>query len=133
MKKSNFLSLGRAPVTTGDDADTVGRSAPLGGTRSQAMQRLQVGLSGIVVMILVIGLATVFTQRAQDTEEMSVPDAAPTTEPVDVMAGNDPLVDAGVVPELLIEEEEDVTQDPALTQEQGEFGENAEIEDTEAP
>ena len=131
--------IGAAEAPDGSDAASTSNTseespgAPLGGTRAQAMQRLQVGLSGIVVMVLMIGLATIFTQRAQDTEDMSVPDAAPTTEPADEAAGNDPLVDAGVVPDLADEVvEEGAGLEEALTQELGEFGEDIEIEDTEA-
>ena len=54
--------------------------APLGGTRAEALQRLQVGLAGIGAMILLVGLANVIQNRAQLSELTSVPDAAPTTE-----------------------------------------------------
>ncbi len=130
MAKPNFLSLfSKSPQGDGTEA----LAAPLGGTREQAIQRLQVGLSGIVVMVLVIGLATIFTQRAQDVEDGSVPDAAATTEPVEEAPQNDPLADAGVVPDLPAEAEEEA-QDPAIVPEQGapEQGEETEVEDTAA-
>ena len=104
-------------------------AAPLGGTREQAMQRLQIGLSGLGVMVLVIGLATVFTQRAQGVEEVTVPNAAATTEPIEETPQEDPLADAGVVPDIPVETEEEM-QAPALIPE---MGEEAEVEDTEAP
>lgn len=80
-------------------ADQVG--APLGGTRAEAMQRLQVGISGIVVMLLLVGLADVIRDRAQQTDAAAVPEAAATVEaePVDAPQ-TDPLAEAGVVPEL---------------------------------
>jgi hypothetical protein len=102
---------GNASGSVGGDpsreADTVPRNAPLGGTREQAIQRLQVGLSGIAVMLVMIGLATVVTQRAQLTEASAVPEAAATTEPEEASAQNDPLADAGIVPDLPDEAEEE--------------------------
>ncbi len=74
--------------------------APLGGTRSEAAQRLQVGLFGIGSMVLLIGLASALGNQADLTEEGSVPDAAPTTEPTEAAPQRDPLVDAGIVPDL---------------------------------
>ncbi|WP_271077147.1 hypothetical protein [Aurantiacibacter sp. MUD61] len=73
---------------------------PLGGTRAERVQRLQVGLFGIVAMVLLIGLADIVISRAQQTEAITVPDAAPTVEPTETAAPRDPLSDAGVVPEL---------------------------------
>ncbi|WP_291132701.1 hypothetical protein [Erythrobacter sp.] len=72
--------------------------APLGGTRSEAMQRLQVGLFGICAMVLLVGLASIIGSQADLVEEAAVPDAAPTTEPSPAPAQRDPLADAGVVP-----------------------------------
>ena len=130
MAKRNLLSFARGQ-SSGDNGESASEAvaAPLGGTRAQAMQRLQVGLAGIAVMVLVIGLATIFTQRAADVEELAVPDAAPTTEPIEEAQQNDPLADAGVVPDLPAETEVEV-QDPALDPEQGL---ETEVEDTEAP
>jgi hypothetical protein len=75
--------------------------APLGGTREEAVQRLQVGISGIVVMLLLVGLADVVRDRAEQTDAAAVPEAAATVEPEAVDAPQtDPLAEAGVVPEL---------------------------------
>lgn len=74
--------------------------APLGGTREQAMQRLQIGLAGVVLMVLLVGLASIIQNRAAQTDAMAVPEAAPTTEPSEEPAQTDPLVEAGVVPDL---------------------------------
>ncbi len=74
--------------------------APLGGTRAEALQRLQVGLAGIGAMILLVGLANVIQNRAQLSELTSVPDAAPTTEPSAPVPQRDPLADAGLVPDM---------------------------------
>lgn len=74
--------------------------APLGGTRSEAMQRLQIGLFGIGAMVLLVGLASVIGTQADLAEEAAVPDAAPTTEPTAAVPQRDPLADAGIVPDL---------------------------------
>ena len=72
--------------------------APLAGTRTERMQRLQVGLSGIAFVVLLVGIADIVITQAQQTEAGAVAEALPSAEPSD--AGSDPLVDAGVVPEL---------------------------------
>src|SRR5690606_3962788 len=76
--------------------------APLGGTRSQSMQRLQIGLLGLAAMILLVGLATIIRDRAQQSEDLAVPEAAPTTAvPTNPpKLSSDPLADVGVVPNL---------------------------------
>lgn len=74
--------------------------APLGGTRSQAMQRLQVGLFGLAAMILLVGLANIIKTNVQENEARVVPEAAPTVVATGAAAPvSDPLADAGVVPE----------------------------------
>ena len=75
---------------------------PLAGTRSQAMQRLQIGLLGLAAMILLVGLATIIRDRAQQSEDLAVPEAAPTMlVPTNApKVGSDPLADVGVVPDL---------------------------------
>jgi hypothetical protein len=76
--------------------------APLGGTRSQAMQRMQIGLSGLAAMILLVALANIIMDRAQESEELAVPEAAPTMPSAEAPAEavRDPLADVGVVPGL---------------------------------
>lgn len=75
--------------------------APLGGTRSQSIQRLQIGLSGLAAMVLLVGLANIIMDNAQQNQASVVPEAvstmaeAPAAEPA-----SDPLADAGVVPDL---------------------------------
>lgn len=98
------------------DAD----AAPLGGTRAQALHRLQIGVSGIVVMIMLVALADVVRDRADQAEAESVPDAAATTAPETVdTPQSDPLADAGVVPDLPAEPAATPTQEPAILPEQG--------------
>ena len=74
--------------------------APLGGTRAEAAQRLQVGLFGIGSMILLIGLASIIGNQADLTQDGAVPEAAPTTEPTEAAPQRDPLADAGIVPDI---------------------------------
>lgn len=81
-------------------AEEVSR-APLAGSRSQTVQRLQIGLSGLAAMVLLVALANIVITNAQRNEARVVPEAARTVaaEP-DVEPASDPLADAGVVPEL---------------------------------
>ena len=79
--------------------------APLSGTRSQSMQRLQVGLFGIASMVLLVGLANIIKTNVQQSEAQVVPEAAPTTADEETgEPASDPLADAGIVPELSAEE-----------------------------
>ena len=94
--------------------------APLGGTRSQSMQRLQIGLGGVAAMVLLVGLASVIQNRVAQTDATAVPAAAPTTQPSEAPQQNDPLVSAGVVPDLPAEPSASPTQSPAILPEQGE-------------
>ncbi len=68
--------------------------------RAESVHRLQIGLSGIAAMILLVGLANIIQDRARESEERSVPEAAPTTEPSAQPSQTDPLADAGLVPDL---------------------------------
>ncbi len=95
-----------------------GGAAP-SGTRRETVQRLQVGLSGLAAMILLVGLANIIQDRARVTEEMAVPEAAPTVEPVAPPVQRDPLADAGVVPDLPAEPSPSATQPTAILPEQG--------------
>ena len=103
----------------GDGRDTAPEPAPLGGTRAEAIQRLQIGLAGMGAMVLMIGLANVIMDRANQTDSV-VPEAAATTatEPVSAPQ-NDPLAEAGVVPDLPPEPTAAPTQEPAILPEQG--------------
>ena len=83
------------------DAEPQTFRTPLGGVRSQAMQRLQVGLFGLAAMVLLVGLANIIMTNAQQNEARVVPEAAPTVA-TDNRNGSasDPLADAGVVPDM---------------------------------
>jgi hypothetical protein len=73
---------------------------PLTGTRSQSVQRLQVGLAGLGAMALLIGLANVIMDRAKQTDAASVPEAAATAGESPRASVSDPLADAGVAPDV---------------------------------
>ncbi len=68
--------------------------------RAEGLQRIQVGLFGVVLMILVVGLASIIGSQADLADEAAVPDAAPTTEPRPSAPAPNPLADAGVVPDI---------------------------------
>jgi hypothetical protein len=74
---------------------------PLGGTHAQALQRLQVGASLLLGIILIVGLANVIEERAKQSDQTVVPESAATVAPAaDETPANDPLADAGVLPDL---------------------------------
>lgn len=98
------MASGRFQKKVDEASRAVGRSAlrigqPLaGGTKAESNQRLQIGLFGLGSMVLLIGLATIIGNQADLTQESSVPQAAPTTEPTEAATQRDPLADAGIVP-----------------------------------
>ena len=74
--------------------------APLAGTNSQSIQRLQVGLFGLAAMVLLVALANIIRNNADENEATVVPEAAPSmVADQNTGAASDPLADAGVVPE----------------------------------
>jgi len=95
-----------------DDATPL---SPLAGTRAQSLQRLQVGVSLLLGIVLIVGLANVIEERAKQSEATSVAQAAaPATSPAEP-AANDPLADAGVVPDLPAEGAATATPTPQAT------------------
>jgi len=92
--------------------------AHLGGTHSEAMQRLQVGVGGLLSMVLLVGVANIVIDQARETEATTVPAAAATVEPE--VPQNDPLADAGIVPDLPAEAEEEPLPEGPVVPEQGE-------------
>lgn len=82
-------------------------SVPLGGTRRQRMQRLQIGLVGLGAMVLLVGLANILIMSAQRNQAAAVPEAVPTVAPQKASSpARDPLADAGVVPDFPATREE---------------------------
>lgn len=110
------------------EGDAPPEGAPLGGTRTEAVQRLQIGLFGICSMILLIGLASIIGNQADLTQEAAVPEAAPTTEPTEAAPQRDPLADAGIVPDIPAEPAPTPTQEPVDLPPPSETG----VADTEA-
>ena len=81
--------------------ESVRPAAPLSGTRSQSMQRLQIGLFGLAAMILLVSLASIIDKNARENEARVVPEAAPTVaSEAKGSPASDPLADAGVVPDM---------------------------------
>lgn len=113
-----FEARGKAGDVQADASGEIA-GAPLGGTREEAAQRLQVGLTGLAAMVLLVGLASIIQGRAAVSEETAVPEAAPTTEPSEAPPLRDPLADAGVVPDLPAEPEAAPTQEAAIVPEVG--------------
>lgn len=73
------------------------------GTRAEAMQRLKVGVAGLLLVLFVVAMASSIvttTREADDTGAAASPSEAPAA------AANDPLVDIGVAPELPGESED---------------------------
>ncbi|MXP25681.1 hypothetical protein GRI39_06450 [Altererythrobacter indicus] len=103
----------------GLDSKGARNAAPLDISRKQSVQRLQVGFAGLAVMILLVGLANIVIDQAQQTQSTAVPEAAPTVAPKDISQGSDPLADAGVVPDLPAEKPKDVSPEPNMLPESG--------------
>lgn len=68
--------------------------------RREAMQRLQLGVSGVLTMFLLVGLASVIDHRADLADAATVPAAVVEPQASNSQADDDPLVSAGVVPDL---------------------------------
>lgn len=73
--------------------------------RNEAVQRLQIGFFGLGAMLLIVALANIIMERAKESEAATVQSAAaplinipPPATPL-----NDPLVDAGVVPDMPVQ------------------------------
>jgi hypothetical protein len=89
--------------------------SPLAGTRSQSMQRLQIGLFGLAAMVLLVSLANIIKTNAAQNEARVVPEAAPTVAGDEAQAADsDPLADAGLVPDMPDEQAEAGNAAPAL-------------------
>ncbi len=72
-----------------------------GKARAEAIKRLQIGGSGLFAVILLVALANIIRDRAEESEKTTVPEAVATMGVDPAPAPNkDPLADAGVVPEL---------------------------------
>lgn len=97
----------------------ISEAAPLAGSPDDAMQRLRIGLGGLLGMVILIGLASLIFERANQIEAAAVPEAAPTVEPSAQAPKNDPLANAGIVPDLPAEQTPAPAQQSAIMPEQG--------------
>lgn len=71
--------------------------------RSESIQRLQIGLSGLVAMVLLVSLANIILDQARDAEQRAVGDDPAALAQGGTATPNpakDPLADAGVAPEI---------------------------------
>ena len=94
-------------------ADSEGE-ARAGDARDEAIYRLKVGMMSLGAMVLMVGIANVIIDRARETDQTAVPQAAPTTAPTEP-AQNGALENAGVVPDLPVEATgEPVPEGPVL-------------------
>ncbi|WP_370179337.1 hypothetical protein [Alteriqipengyuania sp.] len=79
------------------------------------MQRLKTGVGGLLAVIVTVGIAHIITASALQTEETVVSQAAAPVEPDAAAKTGDPLTEAGVVPDLPEQaEEEPVPEGPVL-------------------
>ena len=108
MRVPQFFDMSRKPAMS--ELSDVSSSDV---RRVRTVQRLQIGITGIFMMVLLIGLASIIQGRAALTDATTVPEAAPTTEPSKPKVQNDPLAEAGVVPELPAEPTTAVTGTPS--------------------
>ena len=66
--------------------------------RSQAVHRLQVGLFGLCAMLLIVGLANIIMDRAQESDPDDPVEEVLAADDIPKKAASDPLADIGVVP-----------------------------------
>ena len=97
------------------EADDGGRpSAPLGGTRREALQRLQIGIGGLAAMGLLVGLASILGARVDQSEADALGEGEAVVIEEEPTPSTDPLVDAGVVPDLPADPAEDAIEGEGL-------------------
>ena len=106
------------------DAEADNPAAPLAGTPSEAIRRLQFGIGGLLAMVLLVGIANIVVDRARESDATTVPQAAATVD-ADTPQ-NDPLIDAGIVPDLPAEPEAEPIPEGPVLPEQGEGAQQAE-------
>ncbi|ABC62439.1 hypothetical protein [Erythrobacter litoralis] len=93
--------------------------APKNRAKAETVHRLQVGLLGLAAMILLVGVADMIMDRAQQTEAAVPPAAAPTVEPSPTPTQNKALENAGVVPDLPADAEATPLPEGPVVPEQG--------------
>jgi len=69
-------------------------------SRSETIQRLQVGLSGLAGMILLVSLANIILDQAREADQGAVVDGQASAGEDAGAPATDPLAEAGVVPDM---------------------------------
>lgn len=70
-----------------------------GKARAEAIKRLQIGLGGLLAMMLLVSLANIIQDRRKQSDLTTVPNPVASQE-TETAPAKDPLADAGVVPEI---------------------------------
>ncbi|MFN2098586.1 hypothetical protein [Altererythrobacter sp. MF3-039] len=107
------------PKTPPSEYANLTPSVPLAGSPDDAMQRLRIGLGGLLGIVILLGLASLIFERANQIEAAAVPEAASTVEPSEPAPKSDPLADSGIVPDLPSEPTGGASQQSAIMPEQG--------------
>lgn len=103
-----------------DDAMALALQAQPGRKRAETVHRLQIGLAGIGAMVLLIGLASVIMEGAQQTEANASSDPAAAGAGEGAAPIADPLAEAGVVPDMPAQgEQQQSAQEQAIVPERG--------------
>ncbi len=85
-------------------SDSEAESFPLLGTRRQRVQRLQIGIFGLATMVVLVALADIIISSAEENRTGVAEDMPPVTnEDLPPPPPRDPLVEAGVVPNLPVD------------------------------
>jgi hypothetical protein len=85
-------------------SESEAESFPLEGTRRQRVQRLQIGIFGLATMVVLVALADIIISSAEQNMAGVTEDMPPvTSEDLPPPAPRDPLVEAGVVPNLPVD------------------------------
>ena len=119
VRRLTARARGEAEPQALPGSSKIAEAVGLGGSRPQAIQRLQIGLAGVTTMLLLVGLASIIESRASQAQANAVPEAAPTVAPSSSPAQDDPLVSAGVVPDMPEEEAPAPTLQPPVLPEEG--------------
>src|SRR5687767_13523498 len=79
-------------------------------SRGEAMRRLQIGVVGLAAMLLMVALANVVTERAKQSDAGTVAESVDAQAAPGEQANEGPLVDAGVLPNLPSEKDDDAAE-----------------------
>lgn len=103
----------------GAEGDASLAELPEGRSRREMLQRLQFGIGGVATMFLLVSLASIIDRRADMADAATVPEAVTATQPTGSALDNDPLVSAGVVPDLPTQAVPDTSSSAASGVQQG--------------